>query len=284
MTPAIEQIRIADIPDGVVDSAIDQVIRYTVGLMRCDSDGRTETSKLIGTGTLVTIDNRGSILTAEHVASQLSEGCKLDVLCSFTGKRERVQFEFYHLAIHRIAKGAEDAVGPDIALIVLPNVGIGYLKSEKLFYNINRRENEFGLTPMDKRNGFWLTCGIPGDWELKRHESDQTIVKSYQGLCGASGVSREYDVDEYDYVEVTVDYSSGNPDLPLSFGGCSGGGIWQIPLRKNTAGVIISETPILSGVVFYQTKIDGGLRLLRCHGRKTIYQMVPRFVRSKYGS
>lgn len=285
MIANIEQIRIADIPDAVTDAAIDRIIRYTVGLMRYDSDGRRETSKLIGTGTLVTIDEKSSILTAEHVASQLSEGCKLGVLCSFTSKSERIQFEFRHLAIHRIAKGADDAKGPDIALIVLPAAGIDYLKSEKVFYNVSKREREFSVTPMDTKEGFWLTCGILGEsQQTTLCESTHTVTKSYLALCGVSGISREYDVGEYDYIEIKVDYNSGNPDVPSSFGGFSGGGVWQMPLVKSADGVINPGGYILSGVVFYQTGIEGGWRFLRCHGRKTIYLALPKYVRSKYGS
>lgn len=79
-------------------------------------------------------------------------------------------------------------------------------------------------------------------------------------------------------LEVQIDYKDPNPELPSSFGGCSGGGIWQVPLRKNEEGKIEAEEHLLSGVVFYQTGFAEGVRRLKCHGRKTVYNRVPEYV------
>lgn len=277
-----EQIRIADIPEATVDSAIERIIRHTVALMRCDVNHRAETCRLIGTGTLLTVDGASGILTAAHVISQLSEQCSLGVLSSFEGRPERSRYKFHHLILHKIAKGKDDAYGPDIGFIALPIQDISYLKSEKVFYNVNKREQIHGLTPFDTKTGFWLTCGFPGEWEQSRTgDNNETVIKSHGALCGSSSISKEYAAGEYDYLEINVDCSSANPELPSSFGGLSGAGIWQMPLVKNQAGEINPDEFILSGVAFYQSSVQHGWRCLRCHGRKTIYNGVPNYLRGK---
>jgi hypothetical protein len=277
-----EQIRIADIPNAVIDVATDQISRCTVALLRCDIDRNTERCRLIGTGTLIAIDNRSVILTAAHVISQLNKGCFLGIISSFQGRQERIRYQFQHLTLHRIGNSKNDAEGPDIGLIVLPAQAIGYLKSEKVFYNINKRERIYSVTPLDVKTGFWLTCGFPGEWEQTRPtDRYEGVIKSYGALCGSSGVSNEYSTGEYDYLEIKVDCSAANLEMPSSFGGLSGAGIWQIPLVKNDLGVITPDDFILSGVAFYQTGMLNEWRSLRCHGRRTVYNTVPNYLRSR---
>jgi hypothetical protein len=206
------------------------------------------------------------------------------VISSFEGLPERIRYQFHHLTLHKIAKGTDDATGPDIGLIALPIQDISYLKSRKVFYNVNKRKRSHGVTPLDTKTGFWLTCGFPGEWEQSRtSDNADTVLKSYGALCGSSSISKEYVANGYDYLEINVDCSSANPELPSSFGGLSGAGVWQMPLVKNQVGEIKPDEFILSGVAFYQTSVERGRRCLRCHGRRTIYTGVPNYLRSKNG-
>lgn len=60
-----------------------------------------------------------------------------------------------------------------------------------------------------------------------------SVIKGYSAQCGVSVITTEREDSDFDYLEVKVDYSTGNPELPSSFGGFSGGGLWQVPLEKN---------------------------------------------------
>jgi hypothetical protein len=97
-------------------------------------------------------------------------------------------------------------------------------------------------------------------------------------LCGASANPTESDDGTFDYLDIRIDYGD-RTDLPTSFGGMSGGGLWQVLCRKTSTGVIDPEDYILSGVTFFQIAIEGRVRSLRCHGRKTIHERVPEYVR-----
>lgn len=69
-------------------------------------------------------------------------------------------------------------------------------------------------------------------------------------------------------------------ELPISFGGISGGGVWQVPLLKTKEGEIQAKEPIFSGVAFYQTAIVDKKRTIRCHGRRSVYESVYKALRN----
>ena len=95
----------------------------------------------------------------------------------------------------------------------------------------------------------------------------------------ASGVPQPATiVGNYDYVEMPV-IPIRNPDVPTSFEGMSGGGLWQIPLRRNAQGAIDYDRPLLSGVIFYQYD-ENPERHLKCHFRRSVYGPVLDSMRS----
>ena len=274
-----EKLHVSKLPNEVIDRACDHISQYTVGLSRVILKNNKEEFRLIGTGTLVTVGRLHCILTAEHVVVEIRHSDKLSLLTSFSGALQRHVFEYAHLEIHRVARGKNDSIGPDVGIIVLPQNHIGRLKAEKTFFNIDKRRERFSETVLDKERGFWFTTGVIG-------ESEQTFeptrsfssIKGYLGLCGTAANPVESETDGYDYIEMHVDYSTPSHKLPDSFGGCSGAGVWQVPMHKNAEGKIVDEEFLLSGIVFYQTAVEDEVRRIRCHGRRTIYRIVPLYM------
>lgn len=274
-----EKLHISKLPNAIIDRVCDHILQYTVGLSRIVRPGNKEDFRLIGTGTLVTVGGLYCILTADHVLGEIRTSDQLSLLTSFAGELRRHAFHFSHLRIHHIARGPDESLGPDIGLIVLPQASIGSLHSEKVFFNIDKRRARFTGGFLEKDRGFWFTTGIIGESEQVRGPTRGfASVKSYLALFGTAANPEEHDANGFDYVEMQIDYRQPNPELPASFGGCSGGGVWQVPLRKNAKGDIEEEEHLLSGVVFYQTKVNDGIRRLKCHGRKSIYEKVPEYV------
>jgi hypothetical protein len=268
-----ERVRVANLPDSVTDSVCDHIWQFTVGLTRIIRGKSKEYPELIGTGTRIIVDGLHCILTADHVLTELKNACPLGLL---TSKVQRYIFDRNHLEIHSIARGSDHSKGPDIGLIVLPQTNIGHLKAQNSFFNIDKRRGRFAAGFLDSSFGFWATSGVVAETETDLNpERGFKGIKGYLGLFGRSGISKKYKHSGFDYLEMTVDYDTGGSNLPHSFGGCSGGGIWQIPLRKTNEGVIEAEEHILSGIVFYQTAIQESHRFLRGHGRETVYVKVP---------
>jgi hypothetical protein len=51
----------------------------------------------------------------------------------------------------------------------------------------------------------------------------------------------------------------------------AGGGLWQIPLVRGESGKLTQQTPLLSGVAFYQDAVTDAGSGLKCHGRLSVY-------------
>lgn len=278
MKTKTELINILDFPDELSDSICESLSHFSVALLRVANT--QQSFSFIGSGTLIIVNGYHSILTAEHVIAELKGKEHLGLLTSYRGHYHRYTFEKNHLSIHRIARGQIDSEGPDIGLIILPQENIGGLKAEKSFFNIDGQCDRFinkGFMPIDR--GFWFTLGFPGAFESNiKPNHGFAEIKGYKGLCGISGIHKEYENHGYDYLEMSIEYESHNQNLPKNFGGVSGGGIWQVPLNRNSQGKIEQDEYILSGVIFYQTQLEKNHRILRGHGRKTIYYKIPEYM------
>jgi hypothetical protein len=53
----------------------------------------------------------------------------------------------------------------------------------------------------------------------------------------------------------------------------SGGGLRQIPICRDGQGNVTHQTPLLSGVVFYQNLTKGMSSAVKCHGRQSVYRV-----------
>ncbi|GAG96928.1 unnamed protein product, partial [marine sediment metagenome] len=125
--------------------------------------------------------------------------------------------------------------------------------------------------PFDTKVGTWAVCGFPDEF-TKEQESIGCFdaIKRYEGNCLLGAIHKEYSSGNYDYLELIADYQN---DLPLSFGGISGGGLWHIVLEQPPQGCIRVKAMILSGVVFYQSAPENNIRSIKCHGRISVYRM-----------
>lgn len=80
--------------------------------------------------------------------------------------------------------------------------------------------------------------------------------------------------DEFDYVDLRYDRLS-RPNLPHSFGGIRGSGLWQVKLPKSrSTGDIAVGSLHLEGVAFNQVALSPDIGLIRCHGRKSLYSRI----------
>lgn len=91
-------------------------------------------------------------------------------------------------------------------------------------------------------------------------------------MVGMGVVSQEYERDDFDYLEFVAKYNAAY-EGPEKFGGCSGGGLWHMPLAIEHGQTVVKDC-VLSGVAFWQSQVVDDERKIRCHGRKSIYQRV----------
>jgi hypothetical protein len=77
---------------------------------------------------------------------------------------------------------------------------------------------------------------------------------------------------EFDYIKIPVYYNI-ESTMPNSFGGMSGGGIWQIEVTEDQPSVMTYGELLLSGVVFYEDDLVNDCRNVIGHGRHSVYEI-----------
>jgi hypothetical protein len=277
-------LKISDLPNSIIEEISNIIHAFSAPLIKVSLDrfGK-ETISLIGSGTFITVGDAAGILTAEHVVKLLDDSSFLGP-AKFLGlpirrHEHRYVIEREYLRIHRIARGTVDSEGPDLAFIGIPSAELGTIKAVKSFYNLQQNRDRMLSSPPELTLGVWAICGWP-DIQTRSEKPSQNFydIKGFHSLCGFGGIGCIYVVGEYDYLDFDVEYDCSS-DIPESFGGVSGGGIWQVPLVQMPNGEMKPQEYLLSGVAFYQTKKSGLHRSIKCHARKSVYEIAYRAIK-----
>ncbi|MFQ5965936.1 MAG: hypothetical protein ACE5KZ_16850 [Candidatus Scalinduaceae bacterium] len=246
-----------------------QLYHYQIGLVKLKRTNSSEDAIPAGSGTLVEIDGLYAILTAQHVIKELPKSGDIGLMISPDIEKPIVKSEFLNKI--EVARGSIESEGPDLGIILLPSPIVGQLKAKKSFYNLSLKRDKILSDPPKNYKGIWFLCGMPAEMTTTEGPSKGfNVIKRFTLFCGAARVKKEYSKGEYDYFVVDAHYNETN-QLPESFGGISGGGLWQVILKQQK-GKVEAEEMILSGVVFYQSPLSNNIRLLKCHGRRSIYK------------
>jgi len=270
----MKKIQVKDLPEKVFDEIFGAIWPYSIGLVAVTECSSGEDALLMGSGTLIRVGDTKGILTAYHVVSSDRYRKARYLGLDFLSHIHRFIADKEYVKIVEVAKPREPSIGPDLAVIILPDVKIPWVEATKRFWDISLRRHDVLPNPVDRDIGLWCLVGFPD--EFTRMEDPRPGFNNVKGFCnmfGWSGVQREWFDGEYDYLDISVLYED-DIALPVSFGGVSGGGIWQIPLLESGDGVIESKEPIFSGVAFYETAIEDKKRCIRGHGRSSVYETV----------
>ena len=150
----------------------------------------------------------------------------------------------------------------------------GVIPSTNTVYNLTKRHSQVLKNPQPSNEGLWVLVGALAEWTSPA-ETDARFgtVRQQSVLMGLTDVNKEFEKDDFDYLDIAVNFDS-RQDVPVHFGGCSGGGLWhwRIDVNETASGKTVIKDPILSGVAFYQFPPHDGI--LRCHGRRSIYHRV----------
>jgi hypothetical protein len=271
MSPKVEELPISSIPDVVLEKAMRIIANYTVGLIRIDDDKHGKNLTLLGSGTLVTANGKHAILTAHHVVEILPTSG--DVGLVYSERLTHGVISTDGLRYIKIARGAVDSEGPDLGAVILSPALASGLAALKSFHNLDRNRTMLLTDPPPLTAGLWVVQGFIAERTTEELDFEQHIktVRFFQ--LSSSGTVKPYATGEYDYFELPIKYST-RASIPESYGGTSGGGLWQVRLeRKASGGEITPATvPILSGVAFYQDGVECDRSALRCHGRRSAYE------------
>lgn len=277
----ILRIPMSAFPDALHDEAIERIGRFSVGLSGIDLREHGEVSHQSGTGTLVDLDGTLCVVTADHVIDDIRHRDRIGLLTDWQGGVLRCIFEKDHLQYVRLPRGATTNVGPDLGAIVLPRAGDGLatLKAHKVFYNLGKRIERFSGGYPALLDGVWFPCGVlaEGSQPLPP-ELGFAHVTGHWGMVGLASAPVETWRDGFDYLDLHGRPGVG-PDMPNSFRGASGGGLWQGLIAENPDGRLELREVIFSGVIFYQSDVVEGVRTLRSHGRVSVHERLAEAIR-----
>jgi hypothetical protein len=260
-----------DAANEVGEAAGQEIVDFSVGLVRVVKNCWQADADLGGSGTLVDLNGICGILTAWHVLDYLMDAnIGLVLPTRFAPRRHDLTLESKDVHALKIAYGRNEADGPDLGVLVLPPPIVGSIKAWKTFYNLSRHCDSILPSPPMLDHGLWFLSGFAGDLtEELAPEGGYTKVKAFRGDCAVGWVEREFSSGEFDYLDYELRYG-GKREPPASLGGYSGAGLWQV-LLKGAPGTLEPEAILLSGVAFYQSERLGDRRFIRCHGRRSLY-------------
>lgn len=224
----------------------------------------------LGSGVFVSIGNVYGILTARHVSRQIRDydGIALPItqgIQKFVIKKE-------HLAILETDESQLEGIGPDLGFIRLGASDVGNVKAHKVFCNLETQLKLISHHKPTLIEGIWYACGAPHEQStIKPGNEAIGRIHTYKTYSCELRPDKEFSKNGFDYLDVKYKY----PEYqfsPLSFGGVSGGGIWQVLVGLDKNGATVTDSRILSGIIFYQSAFEDKARILRGHFRDSIYK------------
>lgn len=266
------EIMLKDIPEDIRSSITDELILYTVGLFL--------DTQHIGSGTLIKCGDNLGILTAHHVVHcpdpplDFSESSSQMLNLAIMRSSNAIQIPARYIIEIEIGKPISEENGPDLTFLRLPlGEELTALKAKMSFWDLDFHNDE-RLSSTLNDDGVWVKIGIPYEWLTVQQESEvQTNINSKMiGFFGFATSECRYESGDFDFVDMVVHYG-GRDQLPSTFEGLSGGGLWKVKVRCNSARDNWNyDNPIFCGVPFYQGEVIDGKRIVRCHYARSIYE------------
>ena len=145
-------------------------------------------------------------------------------------------------------------------MLELPAISVGRINAHKVFLDLVQQRQAFLTDPWELDRGIWAVTGMSGE------ESE------IEGRAFFSGVRDKFKRGEWDDIDSSADLALAG--VPQTFGGISGGGLWQVPLArsKKTNQLTWPGRKRFQGVAYWQTFPEDNHRLIRCHGPEGIFE------------
>lgn len=266
------KLNFGKLPEYVQRKAGRDILGYSTPLIGLKTNDLSEQPVLLGSATFVQFGEDKGLLTAQHVIEKSDYSKCLSIGLIIKSYIHRFTIKKKYLQEHS-TKPESSEFGPDLAFIKIPEQDAITIASQNAFWQMDANRYKISKILTYRNKGFWTIFGCPSVYE--RIESGKsgfanTFVPG--GLLGMSAKPKFLSRKTYDYFDLPVAYENDN-DLPKSFKGVSGGGLWYVPLFKSASDPkkIQVGQPSLMGVAFYETAINDCVTAIRCHGPKSIY-------------
>jgi len=254
----------------ISDAILAHISNFAVGIvLREEGAG----SRVLGSGTLVSIEGRRGILTCGHVAAAYENRAEIGLIRFSAGRPQRRILDLNDTQTI-ILQSSDTWTETDLDLAfthLLPNVASS-VGAQGVFLNIDKNRMKLeGEAPAEGKH-------VDAMLGLVAEFSEPPFIEGKEFISPMRGVLHTGHICDQENGLLTFDAMNYNLDqLPEDFGGMSGGGVWRIYFREEADAAPIIGT-MLCGVASWQ--IDE--RKLRCQGWPRIDQGIVSTVTEKF--
>jgi hypothetical protein len=266
--------KLVELPSAIEEEIVGNIAPYTVSIGRV-INGNTNRYQLLGSGTLIQVGARRGILTAYHCLHACNPEARMGIPCKelfiFMLKRGRaVLVRGEELFEQAVGVPLTEEYGPDLTFIELRGDPLSWVNAIGSFAPLER-----DIEDLERDFLFQNAClVVPGfaeeDQEVKIKGSNIYHDGKLMGYFAALKRGAHYRRKNWDYVIIRGTYSKSN-QLPRSFGGVSGAGVWSVRVGRRRDRTIKIDNYALVGVIFYQTPRKRNSRSIRGHYARSLY-------------
>lgn len=230
----------------IADAVLDKVKHFTIGFGRAGEEPAAK-----GSGVLIRHGSLHGILTCAHVDKYLRE-LKRPVGLVRLNRGLAQQSATLNLdEVFSYAAGHEPWTmeGEDIAFIHLPPHLIGNIARDCTFLDV---EKNFSKPEPDDSSSLIQVHSVFG---LVEQFTGATARQNGRATTSLKGVLTSGVLREFDALTATLECFEENiSDLPPSFGGTSGGGLWRVYVRRREDGTCEAVHHRLIGIASREDK------------------------------
>jgi hypothetical protein len=253
------------------DLLLPHVRQFTVGLALTDPPH----PKVLGTGILASIDNLSGILTCCHVADGYEERSEIGLVrFNRDGILQRQKLGLGTTDTLKIGGPPwEDPYAFDLAFTRLAEPDVAALKATSVFLNYERNWKKFTDGEPNHHRHVDAIFGLVDEFTGQPRRENGSVTTPMQGVLTPGHIIARNNG------ALTLECLDANrPNLPESFGGNSGGGLWRLYFNVTTDGSYNSVEIRLYGVATYQLDATH----IVCQGIERIEQLLITEIRKQW--
>jgi hypothetical protein len=255
----------------IADAILSHVSNFAVGLIRrVEGAGST----VLGSGVLVSIEGRRGILTAGHVAAAYEKLPEVGLIRFVAGGQLRRMLKLgdtQTIILQSSDTFTESKAVFDLAFTQLPPDAASLIEAQGVFLNIEKNRTKMEARAPAEGKHVDAMLGLIAEF------SQQPFIEGKEFISPMRGVLHTGHICAQQNGLLTVEAMDYNLDeLPKSFGGMSGGGLWRIYFVEDEKESNIIAT-MLCGIASWQ--IDQ--RNIACQGWDRIDEALIPAVREK---
>jgi hypothetical protein len=249
------------------ESLLRGILKCTTAVMAFKREGNDEVSQWAASGTFVKIGKVRGILTAAHVVEDLFADDVVAMGIIASDERHLFKIPVPGKALRAIewAPRKSDAWGPDVTLIVLPEVDANRVERlGRYFYDLEANP--------DHRNTVWVVYGAPVGLQRLGQVDDVLGVGAH-----IATTRRFITKNGLHYVQVTASMDAPS-EAPDNLRGISGGGLWIFKMARKGSVSRFTGDHVFGGVAYFaQHPKPNQPGFIRCHeGQDIVRVAVPR--------